>query len=649
MNNASDEWLGGAQGFTVKWTGALLIDDEGTYEFRAGSPTPDGEKPDLEGCEHHRWRVILKRGQRTWNLLTHRWHEEDEGHDEALSGLPLKRGAYELIIEFTQPSPLFLSDDQSCPQHTGFQLKYAGPDTRDQLIAIPHYRLFRVSKDKTLHDGIANLSPVAASFLSEYYTSSLRDIRRTYQRVFKALLFAHRFGLSAKGSSDHHSELGYMLAQKQKFAGFSYYRSGGAFVRHAVDLDFNFLPLRDDFHSPAVLQDSRVQPSSQRSQAMFDWWERIFDYTRVRQDVERDCDRHLWLLFDEAEDKQPADPGYLLRHMCAEAGHWQLDRHYYQDQNSPVYVVTSNDLEDDRWVVRAWHADEWIRRLLRFFCAKDITKARPDLWASDDPSALTGPVGSMEAETGNANLSEFLCDGCFENGEPCRYEDVKRLNDCLRERARDALVAYLCIMDRVALPWGNAQHPQYAESPKDLSNLLLLDVKTGICERASRIEEAITAVQSFIRRARLGLETGWTITYAFAQLWDRRFSTFKIWEACRCRELYKENWIDWDQLHEAKKVEGYRFLESELRSSTLTVALPGSLSTGPIICPRPIPASRPCRSATHLRSRSYRRFLLLHRIRRAWDSVCWARRSMMHGRPGWLQCRRLEMDLCLSG
>ena len=79
MRNADDAWLGGAEGFSVTWTGALLVDEAGTYEFCAGGPTPDGEKPDRGDCEHQRWRVMLKRGQRTWLLLKHDWHEE---HDE---------------------------------------------------------------------------------------------------------------------------------------------------------------------------------------------------------------------------------------------------------------------------------------------------------------------------------------------------------------------------------------------------------------------------------------------------------------------------------------------------------------------------------------------------------------------------------------
>ena len=268
----------------------------------------------------------------------------------------------------------------------------------------------------------------------------------------------------------------------------------------------------------------------------------------------------------------PAEPSPLLRHMCADARHWSIDLHYYQDQNNPVYKVSSNDLVDDRWVIRTWHADHWVRELARFFRARDITKARPDLWASLDPSIpLPG-----EAETGNANLSCSLDDGCLEAGAPRFYEDLKRLNDGLRERGRHALTCYLCAMNRVVLSPGN-----FAQVPRDLSDLLLLDVQTGICERASRIDEAISAVQAFVQRARLGLEPTWKVSHAFAHIWDSRFATYHVWEACKKRELYKENWVDWHDLEKAKKVEAFRFLDEELRRATLTVAVPGGVDWWP--------------------------------------------------------------------
>jgi hypothetical protein len=569
MKDSTGDWLGGAQGFEVTWTGALLVDHEGTYEFWAGAPTSGEEKPDFEAAEHRRWRVVLKRGQRTWVLLSHHWVGEEE---QRFASLPLKRGAYGITIEFIQPEPEFLSDEHVRPQHTGFQIKYLGPDTRGERVEMPHSRLFAVLKDKTLGDNVPTLGAGASAFLNRLYVSSLRDIRRTYQRAFKAALFAHRFSLSGRRREHGTSELGYMLAQKANFAGFGYYRSGAGFNPHAAGFDFNFFPLLDNYHPPAG--DLRTNPSPQRIQAMFDWWERLFDYSAVRREVRKCHDRHLWYLFEEAQEKHPAHPAYLLRHMGADSRHWKLDLRYYQGQSAPVYTVTSADLEDDRWTVRAWHADRWLRALECFFTVKDITQARPDLWASDDPSAVV----AGETETGNANLSAFLCDGCFENGSLRRYEDVKRLNDGLRVRARAALVSYLCHMNRVALSWPPGT---FATVPTDLSDLLLLDVETGICERASRIDEAITAVQTFVRRARLHLEPGWEISHEFGRMWDREFATFHIWQACKRRHLYKENYIEWSDLEKARSVEAFRFLESKLRSSELTVGEPGSLEWWP--------------------------------------------------------------------
>ena len=96
---------------------------------------------------------------------------------------------------------------------------------------------------------------------------------------------------------------------------------------------------------------------------MSDWWERLFDYDAAREDVRRRSGRSLWHLFEEARQKQPAHPGYLLRHLAADARHWQLDLRYCQGQDAPVYAVSSADLNDERWTLRAWHADRWLRAI----------------------------------------------------------------------------------------------------------------------------------------------------------------------------------------------------------------------------------------------------------------------------------------------
>jgi hypothetical protein len=578
----SGAWLGGAQGFSVTWSGALLVDHDGAYEFAAGAPTDEGHRPDIELVEHCQWRVSLTRDGKTKVVLNHNWPGV-AGH--TVSSPHLKAGFYDIVVDFTDPAPPFSKKDEH-RLHTGFQVKYMGPDSHDRMEQIPHSRLFRSFKDlhpvqsdsgwsyQDLGYGIAGLAAGANSYLNNYYSSSLRDIRRTYQRAFKALLFVHRFPLSSKRRADGHSELGFMLAHRANFAGLAYYPGGGGFIQHAADFDFNFLPLVDNYHAPTPAQDSRTQPSAQQSQAMFDWFERLFDYVHARDRVWEEHHSDLWALCDAAVENNPANPGDLLRHMDARRRDWPLDLRYYQDQFNPVYSVSSSDLADDRWVVRVWHADHLVRILLQGSSDKDAAQARPDLWASDYPSALVGP----ETVTGNANLTSFLCDRCFDYDHPRRYEEVRKLNDGLRDRGRRALICYLCAMNRVALPWTPGQ---FAQQPRDLSDLLLLDVEAGLCEKASRIEEAITAVQNFIRRARLGLEPSWTVTCDFAQMWDRHFSSFHVWQACKRRHLYKENYIEWEAMEKSRKIEGFRLLETELQRNALSIAAPGGLEWWP--------------------------------------------------------------------
>ena len=567
MKGQNGEPLGGPEGFGVRWQGILLVEHEGMYEFHAGSPTPDEEKPDFEAAEQRRWRVTLKRGQKTWNVLGHHWPNTQAPAAHA-APLALRRGAYQITVEFAQPEAVF-TQVETCQQQTGFQLKYCGPDSEDRLVAIPLDRLYRDEEDETLGAEI-DRGGAASAFLNLHFTSTLRDMRRTYQRAFKALLFAHRFGLSAKPLAEYgQSEIGYMLAHPDLFEGTSYYRRGkkASFNTHHAYFDFNFLPLLDNYHAPSPVEDQRVRPTVKRQQALFDWWERIFDYVQLRKETQHIHEHPLWLLFDEAAEKQPDDPAQLLRHVGVDLDHANLTTHYYYG-----YSVTSDDLEDERWTIRAWRVEKWIREMLRHFAAKDIQAACTDLWAADDPNAVL----AGESQSGNDNLTRFVRDGCIEQGAPRRYKDVRRLNDDLREHARRALLSFLCGMNRIKLPWGG-----FAQKADDLSELLLLDVEAGLCERTTRIEEAISAVQIYIQRCRLGLETGFNVSPEFILLWDRTFATFRLWEAGKRRELYRENWIDWDELEKAERSESFRFLEAELQRSILTTTRPGGLEYWP--------------------------------------------------------------------
>ncbi|MDZ7363649.1 MAG: insecticidal toxin complex protein [candidate division KSB1 bacterium] len=563
MANADGAMLGGAEPFTLRWQGLLLIENEGQYGFSAGAPTPAGKVPDFEKADQsHRWRVILKRGQKIWVLLAHDWPNEEAPAD-CSKPIALKKGFYELSIELERKPLAFDGPEDVCPQTTGFQLKYNGPDAGMEWLAVPHDKLFQEQKNAALHSGL-QLPNAAQDFLAAHFTSTVRDMRRTYQRAFKAMLLVNRLHLSAKRiADDGQSELGYLLAQPVNFSGQAYYRSGAAFVTHKANFDFNFLPVLDNYYAPPVVQDQRVAPSAQRRQAMFDWWERLFDYTVMRRETQCSPEQPAWLLFHEAAETHEDNPAHLLRHIGVDLRHDKLVLQFFDaGQTDLSYDVTSADLEDDRWAVRVWHSEKWVRALLRCFYPKDITVAEVFLWASDGPEI-----------TGNANLTQFYRDGCIENGEPRRYEEIKRLNDALRQRGRQALVAYLTHMNRVPLPWSG-----FATEAKHLSELLLLDVEAGLCQKASRIEEAVSAAHLFVQRARLGLESGFVILPGFVLAWERHFATFRTWEACKRRFIYRENWIEWDELQDAKQTEAFQFLESELRRATLTMPVPGGLT-----------------------------------------------------------------------
>jgi hypothetical protein len=564
------ERLNGAGGFTATWTGVLLVDAAGSYTFLGGSPTADGAPPGPDQDGNQRWRVTLTQGQRSWVVLSHQWTGKD-WQPTRTTPVPLRRGAYDLTVEFVQCAPVFDRKDVK-PAHTGFQLKYSGPDTDGKLVVVPRERLFIAFKDAPLDQGLDLASPgKAQEFLHRLYVSTLRDVRRTYQRAFKAALFARRLRLSVKPESDDgQSELGFLLAHAESFAGQSFFPPS-VFGQHLAWLDFNFLPVGDNYHSPDPAVDQRALPLVRRRQALFDWWERLFDYAQLRDAVADAPEAPAWLLFHEAAELHPDNPAQLLRHIGIDLSHAALVLSYFQSPATPQFQLTVDQLVNEQWTVRVWRADGLLRAIFAHFDSADVQKAIPYLWAADDPGAAGTP--------GNANLTRFLQDGYFENGDPRRYEDLQHLNDGLRERARAALIAYLTATSasppRAQLPSGSP-----ARTGRDLSEILLLDVEAGLCQRASRIEEAITAVQTFVQRARLGLEPGWAQpTLDFMLLWDRRFADFRTWQACKRNDIYRENWIEWDELRSARGSESFRFLEDQLRRVTLTVAAPAGQTT----------------------------------------------------------------------
>lgn len=612
--------LAGAEGYTARWTGVLIVETSGTYTFFAGAPAPDCDAPDFEACSHNKWRVNLRRGQKTFRLLNYGWADEPAA-DRASGPLHLKRGAYFIDIDFEESPPEFDEKQELARARTGFTVKYQGPDTDDCIAELPAERLYRDVSPGELTSAQAAV-PSAKAYLALQYTSSLRDIRRTYQRAFKALLFCHRLRLSARlVARANVSEAEYMLSSPGLFAGFTYV-PGTPYTSHRAYLDFNFLPVGDTYNGdperkPPAPLDQRATPSVKRRQALFDWFERVHDYTVMRRAVQQRAERLAWLCFVEASNQQPADPVPLLMDLGVDMDHAALVLEFHDGVS-----VDWARLSDDRWAIRVWHAASWVRRLLKAFVPRDLAQAQPDAWAASAPAAMA---------SGNANLTRFYRDGMIERGNPLRYADIEHLNNLLRERGRTALVAYLTGMNRVPLPFVPGA---FATSAKDLSALLLVDVDAGICQKISRIEEAVTAVQSFVERARLAQEPTFVVTPAFASAWDRLFVTFHIWQACRRRTLYQENYVEWTEHERALQAEAFRFLESELRRATLTAPQPGGME----YWPGPYWPAHPSLTALQHRDPSH-----LKQVPQP-ENLGLMGRPERHARPSWLAPSQLQLS-----
>ena len=141
-------------------------------------------------------------------------------------------------------------------------------------------------------------------------------------------------------------------------------------------------------------------------------------------------------------------------------------------------------------------------------------------WASP---ISTGGLGTLEADIRNAAQSRHT---------PQNWWDiVTPLQDHLRERHRDALMAYLI---------GDGTYADESAAYADL----LIDPLYRADQLTSRLKQAITSVQLFAHRCLLGLEN-FTLDPESEEQWAWT-KNYRVWEAARKVYLWPENWIEPD-------------------------------------------------------------------------------------------------------
>lgn len=122
-----------------------------------------------------------------------------------------------------------------------------------------------------------------------------------------------------------------------------------------------------------------------------------------------------------------------------------------------------------------------------------------------------------------------------------QWLDISRgIQDELRERKRDSLVAYLLTQPMPA----DAPTNKW-ENSNDLYAYYLIDVEMCSCQLTSRVVQALAAIQLFVQRCFMGLEPQVRVSAEEDDVWTqwKWMKNYRVWEANRKVFLYPENWI----------------------------------------------------------------------------------------------------------
>jgi hypothetical protein len=200
-------------------------------------------------------------------------------------------------------------------------------------------------------------------------------------------------------------------------------------------------------------------------------------------------------------------------------------------------------------------AETW-ERLRRTFYFIENLNAAADTVKGFGAATMTPAHAKM--------LKEILC-GKF--GTEVWQALSVEIQDALRERKRDALVAYLLTQPQPA----DAPSGKW-ENTNDLYAYYLLDVEMTSCQLTSRLVQGSGSVQLFVQRCFMGLEPDVKAEADgeggdSAWRWWKWMRKYRVWEANRKVFLWPENWIEPELKND--RSEFFKDLEKELLQNEL--------------------------------------------------------------------------------
>ena len=199
--------------------------------------------------------------------------------------------------------------------------------------------------------------------------------------------------------------------------------------------------------------------------------------------------------------------------------------------------VTASDGLNVTNIQSAPYALERIGQAMTLLAAKELPASEALAWLT-----LTGRHSLPDSDNRNpADLADAVRQAARARvGEAAWRAAATPIEDELRDVRRDALLAFLS-SGRYDDD-GNLRTS--GRSAEELFEELLIDPQMGACMMTSRIKQAISAVQLFVQRCLLGLETD-VVTGDNPEEWQewqwRR--QYRVWEAARKVNLYAENYL----------------------------------------------------------------------------------------------------------
>ena len=354
---------------------------------------------------------------------------------------------------------------------------------------------------RALHASGASTQPVLADFLALRDPSLPADrAAASFVRLHKAALLVTHFRLTA-------AELDYLAAHPADFGGFNL----------------------DNLPASEPADEAQRRALDAAAPASFSVWERLSNLVALRDNLPHG-DRLVEVFGASSIDS--------AKQILLDASGWDA-----QALDSALGLDGFNVID------RAFFANE--TRLVDLAACLDLAKrigvppARLFTWAATLPDAGQAQ-GMQSALKARYDAQQWLA-------------VAKSLNDPLRERRRDALVAYVLTLSPI--------RSRGIRTADELFEFFLIDVKMNACMATSRIKQAISSVQLFVQRCFMKLEDDVPPNVLRADWWEW-MSTYRVWEANRKVFLYPENWVE-PELRDDKSP-FFKELENELLQNDVT-------------------------------------------------------------------------------